>query len=119
MPDTYRIGGVTIAFKQGWTEIALNSGAQLSIPWTEQPGQAEEAAKLGYASAVEMNRDHDACHVLVAHMLGLPDSGPLSYVAGAPIDPHWYLEEQIVFAIQTYIAAKGWTVECLLERFAV
>jgi len=116
VPDTYRIGNATIAFKQGWTEITLNSGAELSIPWTEQPGQAEEAAKLGYASAVDLNRDHDAVHVLVAHMLGLPDSGPLSYAAGGPIDPHWYLEEAIVFAVQRYIAAKGWTAETILHQ---
>jgi hypothetical protein len=102
----------------GWTEIELNSGAKLSIPWTEQPGQDEEANKLGYASPVEMNRDHDACHVLAAHMLGLPDSGPLTYAAGGPKDPHWYLEEQVVFSIQAYIAAKGWTVARLLLRFA-
>jgi hypothetical protein len=115
----YRIGGATILFCDGWTEIELNSGSKLSIPWTEQPGQAEEAARLGYASAVDLNRDHDACHVLAAYTLGLPDSGPLQFAAGGAKDPHWYLEEQIVFAIQAYIAAKGWTVERLLERFAV
>jgi len=119
VPDTYRIGGATIAFKQGWTEIKLNSGAELSIPWTEQPGQAEEAAKLGYRSARDLNRDHDTIHVLVADLLTLPDSGPLTYAAGGAKDPHWYLEENIVFAIQAYLAAKGWTVERLLERYAV
>ena len=117
MLGTYRIGNATIAFNDGWTQFQLNSGAHLSVPWIEKPGDAEQAAKVGYASAVDLNRHHDPIHVLVADMLTLPDSGPLTCGAGGPKDPHWHLEESIVFAVQAYLAAKGWDVERLLERY--
>lgn len=113
----YRVGAATILFKEGWTEITLNSGAFLSVPWTASAADKKLARDLGYSSPELMNKDHDPLHVLVAHTLGLGDSGPLSYATGQPIHPMWYLEESIVLEYQRWLAVSSTPIETILEPY--
>lgn len=116
----YKIGGYRVIIDPYVTYIYSPSGKAMHVPHDEKPGDHKLAKELGYHSAEQMNREHDPLHVLVAHMLRLKESGPLSYGAGErPIDPLWKYEEGIVLAIQKYMVAADISIEEVLLPYKV
>lgn len=79
----------------------------------QQPGQsfsdhqAETAAWMGYATADDMNADHDALHAAMCKWLGVP-SHSLLQAAGEPHDAHLaWIEENAVLHLQRFMRQIG------------
>ena len=101
------LGDVTVDMGDAYTVTTFPDGLQLVAMHSEQPGQAETAARLGYPNADAMNREHDAFHSLLAHWLGLPCSPTLHAAASGRRYPHWREEEDAVLAVQRFALAAG------------
>ena len=69
--------------------------------------QAQTAKELGYASAEEMNAEHDPLHELLCRGMGLLYSPTLAAVrAGEDLDHDWVrCEEAMVLAAQKFLNA--------------
>lgn len=99
-------GTVTVEIYLGYTVTRFDDGKEVVGLHAEQPGQADTAARTGFASVVEMNVEHDMMHSRLAYMLGLPHSPALWDVAhGVPATALHDLEEDAVLAVQAYARA--------------
>ena len=107
--ETFRFGETTVTadYENRATMTRLPDGGLVPADHREQPGQSDLAAELGYASAEEMNREHDAIHSLLSHLLGLDASPTLKGVASAKFYKHWREEEAAVFAVCRWANAHG------------
>lgn len=103
-----RLGPVSIEIGTGWTVTRLPNGREVWADHAEQPGQAETAARCGYESAGDLNREHDLAHSLLAYWLGLDASPTLLDVSLArPRALIHDAEEAAVLAVQTFARAVG------------
>jgi len=107
MTHTTTLGQTTVVVTRNTTTTYFADSTALTAVHDEQPGQAERAAQLGYATAEDMNREHDLAHSLLAHWLGLDYSPTLFAVAHGQTSPLWEAEESAVLAIQRFARAAG------------
>jgi hypothetical protein len=70
-------------------------------------GYAKDDASLTWDSLVQMSREHEAGHAVLAHILGLPHSPTLKGVADGRYWPHWQAEEAAVLGLQRYARMAG------------
>lgn len=113
-----KFGSVTVDIQDGLTVTTLPDGSRVTATHDEQEGQAALAAELGYAGAREMNREHDAIHSLLAHMLGLHASPTLSGVASKRYFAGWREEEAAVFALARFAKVAGVDVMEVATRWS-
>lgn len=101
-------GTVTVDVREGWTVTRLPDGSTVLADHSAQAGQQQTAEWLGYATATGMNREHDAAHSLLAHVLGLAYSPTLWDVAHdiQASDLH-RIEEDAVLSLQRFAQAVG------------
>jgi hypothetical protein len=118
MAETFHFGEVTVEIADGLTVTRLPDGGIVPAEHREQPGQAELAQDLGYATAEEMNRQHDLLHSLLSHMLGLPASPTLQGVGNMRFCPYWREEENAVFAIAAYANVAGVDLTDVARRWS-
>ena len=109
MAETFRFGEVTVTITDGLTITRMRDGAIVPATHDEQEGQAELAAELGYADAREMNREHDAIHSLLSHLLGLDASPTLKGVASKRFFAGWREEEAAVLQSRASPRLPVWT----------
>lgn len=103
-----KLGSVTVETFDDYTVTRFADGLEVHAHHAEQPGQADTAARLGYAEAFAMNKEHDLAHALLAYWLGLPHSPTLRDVAeGKPANDLHYLEEEAVMALCRFSNAVG------------
>lgn len=118
MAETYHFGEVTVEIDDGLTVTRLPDGGIVPAEHREQPGQAELAQDLGYATAEEMNREHDMLHSLLSHMLGLPASPTLQGVGNMRFCPYWREEEAAVFALTRFAKLAGVDLVEVARRYS-
>lgn len=96
---------IAAQFDEGFTLVWLDEWTEICALTAEQPGQAQTALELGVGSVVDMNRDHDLAHVVVARMLGT-ESTVLRAAASqrASGEAEWD-EEQAALALQKMLVA--------------
>jgi hypothetical protein len=70
-------------------------------------GYAKDDASLSWDGLVQMSRDHELGHALLAHCLGLSHSPTLRGVAAGRYWPHWQAEEAAVLGLQRYARLAG------------
>jgi hypothetical protein len=70
-------------------------------------GYVRNDAHLTWGDLVQMSRDHEAGHAILAHILGLPRSPTLNGVAAGAYWPHWPAEESAVLGLQRFARLAG------------
>lgn len=115
---TYRIGDVEVTRGPSWTVSRFPDGREVHAHGDGSEFQSACAESLGYDTAAEMNRDHDAVHHLLAVTAGKPYSPTLRGVAEGQYVPREVsdAEERIVMLVQR-ISQVG--LAEVLEDFAV
>jgi hypothetical protein len=78
-------GGTSVIIEPEGSRTILPDGAELVARPQDDAEYAARAASLGYGEPVEMTREHDFCHALMAECLGLPHS-PALWAAAHPLE---------------------------------
>ncbi|MBB4001582.1 hypothetical protein [Aurantimonas endophytica] len=114
---TLHLAGSSIEMDASGLTTTLYGDGSFVKAW---PGDSAEdrarAVSLGYArndtsltrdSLVQMSREHEAGHAILASVMGLPHSPTLKGVADGRYWPHWQAEEAAVLAVQRYARMAG------------
>lgn len=109
-PEVLRIDGARIELHQNLITITEFPGHGFVLAYPQDtPAYRQRAREHGYGrETAAMSRDHELCHSLLSHWLGLPRSAALFSVAvGENAGRLGQLEETAVMAVQALAKAAG------------
>lgn len=103
-------GGTAVIIEPEGSTTILPDGAELVARPQDDAEYAARAASLGYSAPVEMTREHDLAHALMAECCGLPYS-PALWAAAHPCEDRDQAEigaeEAAVLGFQAWLNGKA------------
>lgn len=110
------IGTCSVRVDGTSTCVTLPDGSEVHGEPHDTDEYRQTARRLGYGDDVgQLNVEHESCHAVLSHWLGLSESPVMRAVAdGAEFGELHALEEAAVMAVQAYANAAG---ICLLRRW--
>lgn len=107
--EQFSLGDAAICVQDGSTCTTFADGSFVDACHDDIAGLGQDATAraLGYPTVVQMNRDHDVCHSVLAALLGLPWSPVLHALAHGTVSSKTDVEEEAVLAFQRFAVAYG------------